>query len=71
MINAELSPKSVGVVFPEGGKRGRLLPQLHSHHQNDFCIKMGSDESRFSVLLIVRDRVIRRCPQTTTFKERE
>ena len=22
---------------------------IHCHHQNDFCIKMGSDESRFSV----------------------
>ena len=22
---------------------------LHCHHQNDFCIKTGSDESHFSV----------------------
>ena len=22
---------------------------LHCHHQNDFCIKMGSDESYFNV----------------------
>ena len=22
---------------------------LHCHHQNDFCIKVGSDESRFNV----------------------
>ena len=22
---------------------------LHCHHQNDFCIKMGSDESHFNV----------------------
>ena len=22
---------------------------LHSHHQNDSCIKMGSDESHFNV----------------------
>ena len=28
---------------------------LHCHHQNDFCIKMGSDESHFNVSLIVRD----------------
>ena len=27
----------------------------HCHHQNDFCIKIGSDESHFNVLLIVRD----------------
>ena len=24
-------------------------PSLHCHHQNDFCIKMGSDESHFNV----------------------
>ena len=22
---------------------------LHCHHQNDFCIKMGNDESHFNV----------------------
>ena len=22
---------------------------VHCHHQNDFCIKMGSDESHFNV----------------------
>ena len=36
---------------------------LHCHHQNDFCIKMGSDESHFNVSLIVRDKVTRHCPQ--------
>ena len=31
---------------------------LHCHHQNDSCIKMGSDESHFNVLsLIVRVKV--------------
>ena len=30
---------------------------------------MGSDESHFNVSLIVRDKVIRQCPQTTTFEE--
>jgi len=38
---------------------------LHCHHHNDSCIKMGSDESHFNVSLIVRDKVIRQCPQTT------
>ena len=28
---------------------------LHRHHQNDSCIKIGSDESHFNVSLIVRD----------------
>ena len=43
---------------------------LHYHHQNDSCIKMGSDESCFNVSLIVRDKVTRQCPQTTIFQEK-
>ena len=37
-----------------GGGEGRdtiYLSSLHCHHQNDFCIKMGSDESHFNVSL--------------------
>ena len=30
---------------------------LHCHHQNDSCIKTGSDEIHFNVSLIVRDKV--------------
>ena len=41
----------------------------HCHHQNDSCMKMGGDESLFNVSLIVRDKVTRQCPQTTTFEE--
>ena len=28
----------------------------HCHHQRDFCIKVGSNESHFNVSLIVRDK---------------
>ena len=29
---------------------GDYIPiAIHCHHQNDFCIKMGSDESHFNV----------------------
>ena len=42
----------------------------HCHHQNDFCIKVGSDESYFNVSLIVRDKVTRLCPETTIFEEK-
>ena len=31
------------------GKRESIYLSLHCHHQNDFCIKMGSDESHFNV----------------------
>ena len=43
---------------------------LHCHHQNDSCNKAGSGESHFNVSLIVRDKVTRQCPQTTTFLKR-
>ena len=39
------------------GEEGDYIPiARHCHHQNDSCIKMGSDESDFNVPLIVRDR---------------
>ena len=42
-----------------GGGRGRfsIYISLHCHHQNDFCIKLGSDESHFNVSLTVRGKV--------------
>ena len=53
------------------GKRESIIYlSLHCHHQNDSCVKMGSGESRFNVSLIVRDKVIRQCPQITTFEEK-
>ena len=54
----------------EVGEREIIYLSLHCHHQNDSCIKVGSDESHFTVSLIVRDKVTRRCPQTTTFEEK-
>ena len=54
----------------EVGEREIICLSLHCHHQNDSCIKMGSDESHFNVSLIVRDTVTRQCPQTTTLEEK-
>ena len=51
----------------EVGEREIRHLLLHCHHQNDLCIKMGSDESHFNVSLVARDKVTRQCPQTTTF----
>ena len=45
--------------------------RLHCNHQNDSCIKMGSDKSHFNVSLIVRDRVTRQCQQMTSFEKNE
>ena len=53
-----------------GGGRQIIYLSLHCHHQNDSCIEMGSDESHLNVLLTVRDKVTRQCPQTTTFEEK-
>ena len=54
----------------EVGKREVIYLSLHCHHQNDSCIKMGSDDSHFNVSLILRDKVTRQCPQTKTFEEK-
>ena len=32
-----------------GGEGEIIYLSLHCHHQNDSCIKMGSDESHFNV----------------------
>ena len=55
----------------EVGEREIIYLSLHCHHQNDFCIKVGCDESHFNVSLIVRDTVTRQCSQTTTFEKKE
>ena len=54
----------------EGGDYNYTYQSLHCHHQNDSCIKMGSEESHFNVSLIVTDKVTRQCPQTTTLEEK-
>ena len=33
----------------EGGDGGYIPITVHCHHQNDFFIKMGSEESHFNV----------------------
>ena len=43
---------------------------IHCRHQNDFCIKMGSDESHFNVS-VGSDGQSHKCPQTTTFLKRK
>jgi len=53
-----------------GGVRGRVYTYRHTVTTRMTCIKMGGDESRFNVSLVVRDKVTRKCPQTTTFEEK-
>ena len=47
-----------------------LYLSLHCHHQNDSCIKVGSDGSHFNVSSIVRDKVTRQCSETTIIEEK-
>ena len=54
----------------EGGEGEIIYLSLHCHHQNDFCINVGSDESHFNVSSIAEDKVTRQWPQTTTFEEK-
>ena len=53
-----------------GGGGEIIYLSLQCYHQNDSCIKMGSDENHFNVSLIVRDKVTRQCSETTIFKEK-
>ena len=46
-------------------EEGDYILLLHCHHQNDSCIKMGSNGSHFNVSLIMSYKVTRQCPQTT------
>ena len=61
----------------EGGMEvrgeGDYIPiSLHCHHQNDSCIKVGSDESHFNVSVGSDGQShTRHCPQTTTFVKRK
>ena len=53
------------------GKRESIHVRLHCCcRQNYLSIKMGSDQSRFNILLIVRYKVTKQCPLTSTVEER-
>ena len=52
----------------EVGEEGDYISIATLSHQNDSCIKMGSDESYFNVsLIVVRDKVTRQRQKTTSF----
>ena len=49
---------------------GDYIP-IATLQQNDSCIKMDSDVSHFNDFLIVKDKVARQCPQTTTLLKKK
>ena len=53
----------MGRGYGGGGEREIIYLLLRCHHQNDFCIKIGSDKSHFNISQTVRDKVTIRCPQ--------
>ena len=54
------------------GKREIIYLSLHCHHQDDSCIKMGSDESHFNVSVGSDGQSHKtQCPQTRTFLKRK
>ena len=60
----------MGKEYGGWGRERLLYLSLHCHHQNDSCIKVGSDENHFNVSLIVKDKVTRHCPQATAFEKK-
>ena len=55
----------------EVGEEGEYYTYRYTVTTRMTCIKMGSDESHsVNVSLIVRDKVTRQCPQTTTSEEK-
>ena len=54
----------------EVGGRGRLYTYRYTVTTKMTCIKTGSDESHFNVPLLVRYKVTRPCPRTTSFEEK-
>ena len=51
-------------------KREIIYLSLHCRHQNDSCIKMGSDDSHFNVSSVVRDKVTRLSTNQNLFEEK-
>ena len=45
-------------------KKEIIYLSLDCHHQNDSCIKMGSDKSHFNLSFIVRDKVTNKTVST-------
>ena len=61
-----------GRGYGGGGRgRGRVYTYRYTVTTRMTCIKMGSGERHFNVSLILRDKVTRPCPQTTTFLKRK
>ena len=48
-----------GGELKAGEEGDYIYLSVHCHHQNNSCIKMGSDESHFKVSPVVRDKVTR------------
>ena len=72
IINAELSPNRhwQGPRSQEVGEEGDYTYRYTVTTRMTPAFKMCSDESRFNVSLIVRDKVTTQYPQSTIFEEK-
>ena len=52
-------------------ERETIYLSLHCHHQNDFCNKMGSDESHFNVSVGSAGQSHKTVSTNTTFLKRK
>ena len=66
LVNAEVVSEEylAGTEIPGGGGRGRLYLTLFCQHQNDFCVKMGCDESRLNVSFAVTGKLSHKAVST-------
>ena len=71
MFDAELSPERYW-RGQDPRRWGKIINATICHHQNDSCVKVGSDWNHcFNVSLPVRDKVLRQCnEQKKTFEEK-
>ena len=54
VLNQLMSTETIRLIREGGmevGEREIIYLSVHCHHHSDFCIKMGSDESHFNVLV--------------------
>ena len=71
MLNVHRNHKAYQGRGEVGGGGEIIYLSLHCHHQNDFCLKVGSDQSHLVFRMdsvSVRGKVKDQCPKTTIFK---
>ena len=71
MVHRNRKEKGMGGVGMEvpGGEGYSIYLSLHCHHQNDFCIKVGSDVSHFSNVSLISEGLDKGARQCSVFTD--